>query len=150
MMTAGIIILLSFSCAQPQTNANLKKPASSFADTIFISGESAVFYTPDSIQLKKIEAVNEKKIYESLMHDCFFQMRNAKLVILRDRPEVKITELSKVRWLAFVMKDNSKRLIDLDTINDICGIYLFDGKKDPELIDMTNIETDLGFYFPHH
>jgi hypothetical protein len=146
-MTAGIIILLSFSCAQPQTNTNLKKPPSSYADTMIISGESAVFYTPDSIQLTKIKAVNKEMIYESLMHDCYFQMRNARLVIRRDRPEVKITEVSKVRWLVFMMNNKSKRLIDLDTINDICGIYLFDGNKEPELIDMTNVETDLGFYF---
>jgi hypothetical protein len=146
-MTAGIITLLSFSCSQPQTTVNLKKPPSSYADTIIISGESAVFYTPDSIQLIKIKAVNKKMIYESLMHDCFFQMRNARLVILRDRPGVKITQVSKVRWLVFVMKNKSKRLIDLNTINDICGIYLFDGNKEPELIDMTNVETDLGFYF---
>jgi hypothetical protein len=147
MMTAGMIILLSFSCTQPQLNANLKKPPSSFTDTLFVSGKSAIFYTPDSVQLKKIKAINEKMIYESMMHDCFFQMRNARLVIRRDRPQVKITELSKIRWLAFVMNDNSRRLIDLDTINDICGIYLFDGMKDPERIDMTNVETDLGFYF---
>jgi hypothetical protein len=29
----------------------------------------------------------------------------------------------------------------------MCGIFLFDGKKEPELADMMNIDTALGFYF---
>jgi hypothetical protein len=74
-------------------------------------------------------------------------MRNARLVIQNYRPKVNIIEVSKYRWLVFVKADNSKRIFDLDTINDICGIYLFDGVKDPERIDMMNIDTELGFYY---
>lgn len=163
MIISGIIALLFFSCSGPEVNTdhsitvkdspqgsareNLKKPVSSYPDTIFISGNSAVFYTPDSLQLISIKTINKKEIYESLMHDCYFQMRNARLVIQRNRPKVKIIEVSKARWLAFVMTDKTMQLIDLNMINDICGIYLFDGKQKPERIDMMNVDTDLGFYF---
>ena len=40
-----------------------------------------------------------------------------------------------------------KNTIDLNTQNDPCGILLFDGRQAPRLVDMTNIETELGFYF---
>ena len=37
--------------------------------------------------------------------------------------------------------------IDLNARNNICGMYLFDPKKDPEFVDMPNVDTFLGFYF---
>ena len=43
--------------------------------------------------------------------------------------------------------NKSKVSIDLNDKNDICGLFLFDGKKDPALVDMPNIDTQLGFYF---
>jgi hypothetical protein len=126
---------------------NRKKPPSSLNDTVFIHSRSAVFYHPDSLQLIKIKKVNEKMIYESLMHDCFYQMRNARLVIQRYWAGIQIIDVSEARWLNFIKSGGSKRIIDLDTINDVCGIYLFDPARDPERIDMMNIDTELGFYF---
>jgi len=38
-------------------------------------------------------------------------------------------------------------VIDLNTKNDPCGLFVFNGQKPPLLVDMTNIDTDLGFYF---
>jgi hypothetical protein len=125
----------------------IKKPPSSFNDTIIINYKSAVFYSPDSLQMEKIKAVNKKTTYAMLEHDCYFQMRNAKMVIEQYWPQVKIIEASKARYLLF-MKENKIRIcIDLNDKNDICGIFLFDPKKNPVLIDMPNIETELGFYF---
>jgi len=74
----GIItlLLLNCSCAEiskknnreevkssEKTHLIIKKPGSSFSDTIIISTESAVFYEPDSMQMGKIKAVNEKKYF---------------------------------------------------------------------------------------
>jgi len=125
----------------------LLKPPSSFADTLVIQNPSAVFYTPDSVQLDKIRAINKKMIFESLMHDCFYQMRNARLVLQKYWPRIRIVETSKARYLLFIKADKTKTAIDLNSKNDICGIFLFDSKQDPELIDMMNVDTELGFYF---
>jgi hypothetical protein len=35
----------------------------------------------------------------------------------------------------------------LNDKNDPFGIFLFDGVQSPRLVDMTNIESELGFYF---
>jgi hypothetical protein len=157
-----IIALFLFSCTGPvdpgmkyhRTDSvsplkkdNRKKPPSSFQDTVTIRTRSAVFYHPDSLQLIKIKTVNEKMIFESLMHDCFYQMRNARLVIQRDWPTIQIIDISKIRWLNFIRPDGKKKIIDLDAVNDICGIYLFDPARDPERIDMMNIDTELEYYF---
>jgi hypothetical protein len=40
-------------------------------------------------------------------------------------------------------------VIDLNTQNDPCGIFIFDGHKKAKLADMTNIDSELGFYFSH-
>lgn len=82
-----------------------------------------------------------------MSHEFFFQMNNAKLLIRRDWPEIKIIECSQARYLLFEKKDGTSKCIDLNTRDDMSGIILFDGQKDPEFADMMNIDTDLGFYF---
>lgn len=122
------------------------KPASSYADTIEISSLSAVFYSPDSVQLERIKAVTDTSIFKSIMHDCFYQMRNARMVIKKYYPGVKIIEIRNARYLLF-NKNGSPEYIDLDKKNDQCGLFLSDGHQPPRLVDMTNIDSELGFYF---
>jgi hypothetical protein len=126
-----------------------RKPPSGFSDTLIIHFPSAVFYNPDSLQLKKIKEITEKKEYETEVHNCFYLMRNARNVMKQYWPGVHIIETSVHRYLLFIKADKTKTLIDLNNIGDSCGIYLFDGKKEPELADMMNIDTVLGFYFAH-
>ena len=130
----------------PTVYRNLQKPCSTFSDTIIIRVPSAVFYNPDTIQLEKIKTINKEPVFKSLVHNCFYQMRNAKMVLKQYWPRVHITD-TKARWLLFIHADKSKTLIDLNNKNDICGIFLFDPQKNPLLIDMMNIDTELGFYF---
>lgn len=125
----------------------IKKPASGFNDTIIINSNSAVFYSPDSLQMKKIKAVNEKVIFDLLTHNCHYQMENAHMVIKKYWPQIKIIETSTFRYLLFEKANKDKICIDLNDKNDICGLFLFDGKKDPVLVDMPNVDTQLGFYF---
>ncbi len=129
------------------TRKFIAKPPSSFQDTLTIKNPAVVFYKPDSAQLDKIKAVNTPMIFKSLMHDCFFQMRNAHIVLKKYYPKIKITETTKARYLLFVKEDKSSTCIDLNGNNDICGMYIFNTQKDPELADMTNVDTDLEFYF---
>jgi hypothetical protein len=37
--------------------------------------------------------------------------------------------------------------IDLDKYAETYGLFLFDGKKSPKLVDMMNIDTELYVYF---
>ena len=154
------IVLLACSCSRsPEKNNSqvkkdqalkplvIKKPPSSFRDTVIIDRESAVFYNPDSLQMEKIKSVNEKRVYETLTHDCHYMMENARNVIRQHWPQIRIVEVIKARYLLFIKQDKSKTVIDLNAKNDICGLYLFDPKKDPEMADMPNIDTSLGFYF---
>ncbi len=129
------------------TRKYIVKPPSSFEDTLIINNKSAVFYKPDSVQLEKIKAVNTPMVYEGLMHDCFFQMRYSHIVLKKYYPKIKIIETTRARYLLFVKEDKSDSCIDLNKNNDICGMYIFNTKKDPQLVDMTNVDTELEFYF---
>ena len=124
-----------------------RKPPSNFSDTIVINFPSAVFYNPDSLQLKKIKEITNKNSYESEVHNCFYLMRNARIVLKKYWPKIHIIETSISRYLLFIKADKKKICIDLNSKGDMCGIFLFDGKKEPELADMMNIDTALGFYF---
>ncbi|MFA5245278.1 MAG: hypothetical protein WC380_08245 [Pedobacter sp.] len=155
-----IIFSLVFSACsgQPEKKENtaeqinlpekfLPKPPSSYSDTVVISSPGVIFYDSDSLQLIKTKAINKEMVYESMVHDCFYQMRNAHAVLKQYWPRLKVIDTSKARYLLFIKDDKSKFYIDLNTKNDMCGMFMFDGKKDPELADMTNVDTALGFYF---
>lgn len=149
------------SCTQPAkknipvesnpdaTDIIKRKPVSSFSDTLTIHFPAAVFYNPDSLQLQKIKKVTEKNDYETEVHNCIYLMRNASNIMKQYWPKVNMIEAHKARYLLFIKADKTKVCIDLDTKGDMCGIFLFDGKKEPQLADMMNIDTALDFYFSH-
>lgn len=158
--TALIITQFLLSCTSPSqpkinkeekknkaTPVTYKKPPSSFNDTLIVDKKSALFYNPDSLQLEKIKAITPKNLYETDVHNCFYLMRNARMVLKKYWPQIHIIESSKVRYLLFIKENKSKTCIDLNTKGDMCGIILFDKVQDPELCDMMNIDTALRFYF---
>ena len=80
----------------------IKKPPSSFGDTVVVDRESAVFYNPDSLQMERIKSVNEKRVYATITHDCYYMMQNARNVIRQYWPRIRIVEVVKARYLLFV------------------------------------------------
>jgi hypothetical protein len=148
------IIILSCSDSPRQTidpkheiESQKKKPGSSYSDTIVINSPAAVFYTPDSTQLKKIKAITDSVIFEGTMHDCFYQMKNSRKILKQNYAKVEIIEVKNARYLVFNKLDGGKEYLDLNAQNDPCGLFIFDGHKTPRMVDMTNIETALEFYF---
>jgi hypothetical protein len=158
-LLVATISLLLICCSnlhkdQPADKNNLRskdtiktKPPGSFSDTLVINYPAAVFYNPDSTQLAKIKSISEPMIFESAEHDCFYQMRNARIVLKKNLPHVQIIETSKARYIQFIKSDKSFTITDLDTKNDMCGIIFFNRIKDPLLIDMMNIDTEWDYYF---
>lgn len=85
--------------------------------------------------------------YENDVHDCFFQSKNARSVISRYWPQVKMVEARNCRYLRFVKNNGDAQLLDIDSKNEMCGLLLFKGTSDPVMADMTNIDTFLEQYF---
>jgi hypothetical protein len=154
------IICLASSCSDNATTkvppagnpkqeniASSDKPPSSYQDTLVIKDASAVFYRPDSLQLEKIRTIIDSNVFNATMHEYFYQMRNARMVIDKDWPSVRIIEARNVRYLLFKKTNASAELVDLDLRGDPYGLFLFDGQKDPAIVDMMNIDTELSRYF---
>jgi len=152
-LTYCLLGLLIISCTNNShqiagiQNISKNKPGSSLSDTVRIQYPSAVFYHPDSLQLQKIAAITNTMVFKSTMHEFFYQMRYSRIALKKYYPHIKIIEVMKARWLLFEKKDGTKECIDLDAKNDTEGLFVFDGKSEPRLLDMTNIETELRYYF---
>src|SRR5204863_2373079 len=56
----------------------IRKPGSSFMDSLFVLSPAAVFFSPDSLQLNAISKVTDPAVFKSSMHEYFYQMRNAR------------------------------------------------------------------------
>ena len=128
------------------TKQGFTKPPTIYTDTLIINFPAAVFFQPDSIQLSGINAQTDSMIFDGSMHEYFYQMRNARMVIIKTWPLLSIIESEKYKYLLFIQKDNTREYIDLDTIKDTHGVFVFNGKKSPLIVDMTNIETEISFY----
>lgn len=154
-----LTVIVSLSCSDSSRQTNLAqneiesnkipkiKPPGSFSDTITINFPAAVFFTPDSLQHERIKAITDTMMFDSAEHDCIYQMRNARMSVKNFGSQIRIIETSKAQYLLFIKSDKSKIYIDLNTQNDMCGLFLFNQEKNPVLADMTNIGTELGFYF---
>jgi hypothetical protein len=153
-----VFILLSYSCTDAPTLKGLneiktehkqpvKKPQSNYSDTLNVFFEAAVFYGPDSLQLEKIKSLTDIKVFDGSMHEYYYLMKNAHAVLKKNFPELKIIEVRNVRYLLFMGVDKERNIIDLDAKNDAYGLFVFDRKKAPQLLDMSNIESELGAYF---
>jgi hypothetical protein len=156
----SLLLLILCSCSDPATEdqqevnkagtgaekkANSKPPAT-YADTLLVNLPAAVFFEPDSIQLKKIQAQSDSMVFDGTMHEYFFQMRNARIVLKKNWPGLQIKDAKNYSCILFLKNDHSQTLIDINANNNACGLFVFDGKKSPVLIDMTNLETEVSFY----
>ncbi|HWB24044.1 MAG TPA: hypothetical protein VG738_01130 [Chitinophagaceae bacterium] len=124
----------------------IKKPAATYQDTVIVDSPAAVFYYADTAQLEKIKAQVDTTVYKGIMHDYFFQMRYDHITIKKLWPKLKIMDCKNCRYLLFTRKKGEKECIDLNTKNDAFGLFVFDGIKSPEEVDMTNMETEFSFY----
>ena len=61
-------------------------------------------------------------VFDGSMHEYFYQMRNARIVIKKTWPGLKIVESKNYRFILFIKKDKTTECIDLNTKNDSEGL----------------------------
>jgi hypothetical protein len=127
--------------------ASADSQAGASADSQEIDSRAAVFFRQDSLRLVRIKAVVHDRVYESLTHDCLFETKYVRSVLKREWPALRVIDVSTSRWLIFRKKNGDRKTIDVNAVNDLCGVFLFDGVKDPTRADMPNINTALWNYF---
>lgn len=156
LSVAGLLVLFSCGNNEPGKKAgadpltgNIKKPASSFDDSLFVEAPGAIFYYPDSMQLEKMRSVTDSAVHESYLHESYYMMRNARRTIAESMPALQITDAKNVRYI--VVQDSlNRQVIDLDTKGDAFGIILVKKGLEARSIDMANITSELPAYFSSH
>ncbi len=123
------------------------KPASGYLDTLRIDRPAAVFFSADSMQLLQLQKSARESVLESTEHECFFQMKNIRTSLQQHWPRIRIYHALAVRYLLFSGKEGKEVIIDLDSVNDLCGVYLFTPAKAPQRADMMNAANSLEYYF---
>ncbi len=160
ILVGAWIVVMVWSCAQPgsskQSNEvetkkpirpkHISKPPSHYGDTLVVDKPAAVFYYPDSLQLENIKSLLDTNVYKGIMHDYFFQMRYGHITIKKTWPQLCIIDAKQCRYLLFRMQGSSQHVIDLDSISDVYGLFVFGKNKNPLLVDLTNLNTQVSFY----
>ncbi len=131
----------------PADGITYQKPRSSYNDTFVIEAPAAVFYYADSLQLKNMKDRTEPQSFEANMHEFEFLIKTAKKTIAANMPGLKITEANKKRYLLFLVSGKNHACVDLDTLRDPCGLVVCSRHKRPEVVDMANADSEIGFYF---
>lgn len=158
ILVCFISAVLFFSCSDNRQHQQVvkktgkrslpkDKPSSAFPDTLKINSIAAVFYSPDSLQLQKIRSGTDSAAFEAIIHEYDYLSGTARSILKKDFPEIQIIEARNVRYLLFITPGKKESYIDLDKNYDPYGLYVFDRQKAPQLVDMANTETALGFYF---
>lgn len=139
-----ILVVFFLNCTRPAP-----QPISQSGDSLQVDSGAAVFFQADSLRLIMVKAALKDRTFESLTHDCNFEMKYARSIIQRTLPALPVVMTSANRWLVFKKKNGTRKRIDLNTITDICGVFLFDGIRDPVRANMPNMDTELWNYFGH-
>lgn len=155
LLIFSLIVCFLFSCNQKSerskieanTNKPIKhKPQSNFLDSLEITGPTAVFYYPDSIQLETIKSITDSQILDGTLHELQFQIKYSKKVIRTNWSELNIVDAQDVRFIVFKQDTSILNIVDLDAYDDPYGLFVFNGKKQSVWIDMTNLEQGLHYY----
>jgi hypothetical protein len=157
-LTLLLFILFSTSCTNNVQNKEVLptksdtvrsrqgKLSSSFKDTLSIDYPAAVFFNTDTLQSEHYIEKNGEKVFESIQHEFYYQMKYSRNVLKKYYPNIHVIEAISSRYLKFKTISSGHVIIDLDKY-DLCGMFISDGQKPPVVVDMTNVETQLEFYF---
>ena len=152
------LVIFLFSCSGDRSQTAVKemvvqksktfpknKPASSYDDTLLVNVPAAVFYIADSVQLIKIKNDMDPGAFDANMHEYENLFKTSMAVIKKDFAWLRMIEAKNVRYLLFVAPGKKEYLINLDNLYDPCGLYVFDGKRPPQNVDMANVETGISY-----
>lgn len=115
------------------------------SDTLVIDRRAAVFYQPDSLQMKKrMKQVGEAD-FRAGADDYLYSVNTSAEYL--EKQGLPVLDAKNKKYLKFVSAGKLVQLIQLDTLKELWGIYLFDPKKKPYAADMTIIEDEYKSYY---
>ncbi len=113
-------------------------------DTIIIKSICAVIFEPSEISIVKLKNEGGEENFYIAADDYLFYLNESNKFI--EKQGIKIVQTKNDKILKFVSNDKTETIINLNSENEIWGIYLFDPKLKPKKIDMTSTEEEIKKY----
>ena len=104
----------------------------------------AVVYSPDSTKIEELRSTNSEEDFYTIADDNLYYMSGATEYL--EKKSIKLFYTEK-RILEFYKTNHNRVVINLDSINPLWGVYLFDPSKDPLNADIMVIDPDFKRYF---
>lgn len=153
---AASLILFSCKADESQTSGKevqvvvtkepFKKLKGLYEDTLNITLPAAVFFYPDTLQWQGFFAY-DSSVAGSVAHEFENMMHVSHQSLIQFWPKVNVYECRQAKYLRIQNALQTDTMINLDTINDLWGLILFEKGKQPIPADMMNIDTVLEDYF---
>lgn len=115
------------------------------ADTLTVTSSAAVFYQPDSVQMKKRMTEVGEEDFRIGMDDYLYYMNGSWTWL--EGQGLPCVDARYKKYIRFIAAGKKTRLIRLDTLPELWGVYLFHPAKAPYKADLTNIEKEYQSYF---
>jgi hypothetical protein len=114
-------------------------------DTLVIYGRSAVMYQPDSIRLEQFrKRVGEEDYRIGLDDNLNLLHQSEEYLTQKNCP---VINAGTTKYLRFVLNDRSSQLVNLQKVENLWGIILFDPSKAPRYADISDMEEEYEVFF---
>ncbi len=114
-------------------------------DTLVVEKRSAVLFQPDSLQIeKRMKAAGEENFRAGADDYLYYLNESAEFL---KKKGITVVEARDRKFIKFVSPDKDVRLVRLDTLKELWGIYFFEPNKKPYQADMVMIEDEYASYF---
>lgn len=121
------------------------QPSPLDTDTLTIDRKAAVFYQPDSLQIEKRMKEAGEADFRAGADDYIYYVNTSAEYL--EKQGLSVLDAKNKKYLKFVLADKRTHVINLDTLQELWGMYLFDPKKKPYAADMTMIEDEYKNYY---
>lgn len=115
-------------------------------DTLYIDSVSAIFYEPDTIRIEqRKKSVGEENFYIGAEDYKYYMYLSREFL---DSMKMSIRSSANKKYLKFIALSSTK-VIKLDTLPELWGVYFFDPRKDPKQVNIIDIDSEYHRYFPN-
>jgi hypothetical protein len=123
----------------------MKELSPSVMDTLAIDKKATVFYQPDSLQIElRIKEVGAADFRAGADDYIYYVNTSAEYL---EKQGLPVLDAKNKKYLKFILADGKIRVIRLDTLEELWGVYLFDPKKQPFAADISMIEEEYKKYY---
>lgn len=142
MKYIALLLILAFvSCKNETTTVK----HNTGKDTIVIAGKCAVLYSLPPEKQELLKQKWGKQQFNAKIDSASYYMSEAKFHI--DTAKIKVIDAKGKRVLKFVKNTQENYIVNLDTVQYLTGIYLFDPPKSPKQVNMYDVVNSIQKYY---